>query len=303
MPNLRELYLQDNLLATIANITFAALPQLEVLFLQGNRLTHFPVWAALTAHPYLVSLRLGGNLWSCDCAHRRQFSRWLELVADKVADYDQLECRLSSPLASSVENDDTSETRKIIAGDSGACDEEEAAMPPRGGELFDPASGGDIIADNGRSIFNNELLVPFIAAAIALLTLVVLLLVVFLCRHEVRLCLSLNYGVRFFKRVDNNTGSSGGDDEEKLYDAFVIYSKGDEMFVRDVLAAELELSGSRHRLCLYHRDLNATASHYVTDVIVQAVETSRRTILVLSENLLQQGWRSFSRILFFFKCF
>jgi hypothetical protein len=54
-----------------------------------------------------------------------------------------------------------------------------------------------------------------------------------------------------------------------------------------VLATELELGPSRHRLCLYHRDVNA--SHFVTDSIVQAIESSRRTILVLSENMLQQG--------------
>jgi hypothetical protein len=316
MPNLRELYLQDNLLAALANITFAPLARLEVLFLQGNRLTAFPAAVAAAASPYLVSLRLAGNSWSCDCAVLRQFGDWLALAAEKVADYDQLECRLasSSPLTLADDenlNDDNNNdrmTRRIIAGGGGGglCDDEEE-LPPRGGELYDPASGDILAADNGgrrqSSILNNELLVPFIAAAVALLTLVVLLLVVFLCRHEVRLCLSLNYGVRFFKRVDNNNSSGDGD---KMYDAFVVYSKGDEMFVRDVLAAELELGGGPsprrrpHRLCLYHRDLNATAAHYVTDVIVQAVEASRRTILVLSENLLQQVHGGVFFYLFFF---
>ena len=277
MPNLRELYLQDNLLTSIANITFATLKQLEVLFLQGNRLADFSVWSLTSLNnPHLVSLRLAGNLWSCDCAYLRRFNQWLETVAAKVADHAQLECH-------SEDDDDADEdVLKRMNGDV-SCEEE-----PRGGELFDPALDNNNSDDDslGHNLFASQLLVPIIAAAVALLTLLVVLLVVFLCRHEVRLCLSLNYGVRFFKKVEN----TGDGDFEKVYDAFVIYSKGDEMFVRDVLASELELGPSRHRLCLYHRDLNA--SHFVTDSIVQAVETSRRTVLVLSENLLQQGGSS-----------
>ena len=276
MTNLRELYLHDNLIASISNITFATLKSLEVLHLQGNRLVDFSVWVLTAGNPYLVSLRLAANLWSCDCAYLRRFHQWLDTAADKVADHSQLECRSA---ASAVE--EAGAFLRISAGGE-ACEE------PRGGELFVPSlsSADDSGKEgDGNPFGNQQLLVPFISAAVVLLTLVIVILVVFLCRHEVRLCLSLNYGVRFFKKVESNSSDS---DFEKVFDAFVIYSKGDEMFVRDVLATELELGPSRHRLCLYHRDVNA--SHFVTDSIVQAIESSRRTILVLSENMLQQGW-------------
>ena len=49
------------------------------------------------------------------------------------------------------------------------------------------------------------------------------------------------YGIRFFQRVER------GEDGEKVYDGFVVYSVEDDMYVQQVLASELELGANQFR--------------------------------------------------------
>jgi len=88
-----------------------------------------------------------------------------------------------------------------------------------------------------------------------------------------RVWLHSKYGVRFFQRIDAVA------DSEKIFDAFVTYSAKDDVFVRQVLAPELELGRSAlgmspttppsqsYRLCLFYRDLPVQA--YLADTLVQ----------------------------------
>ena len=104
-------------------------------------------------------------------------------------------------------------------------------------------------------------------------------------------------------------------DSEKLFDAFVIYARQDESFVAQQLAAELECGYPPYRLCLRYRDLPAptnvdsltaspgsgttmgvmtTKDHgYAFDAVTQAIECSRRTLVVISEQFLQSEWCKF----------
>ncbi|OQR71922.1 slit3 protein-like, partial [Tropilaelaps mercedesae] len=78
-------------------------------------------------------------------------------------------------------------------------------------------------------------------------------------------------------------------EEEKLFDAFVSYSKKDEAFVAQILAPELECGSPPYRLCLHYRDLSM-AGGYLSEAIQEAVESSRRTIVILSEHFLKSEW-------------
>ena len=72
-----------------------------------------------------------------------------------------------------------------------------------------------------------------------------------------------------------------------VFDAYISYSPGDDVFVRQVLAHDLEV-GSKYRICLHHRDLpNNTV---VSDTVVRAGEAAQRTIVVLSPNFLKTEW-------------
>ena len=53
--------------------------------------------------------------------------------------------------------------------------------------------------------------------------------------------LYFRYGVRFFQRVE------GTDDQEKIYDGFVLYGVADDMYVQQVFASQLELGDTQYR--------------------------------------------------------
>ncbi len=58
-----------------------------------------------------------------------------------------------------------------------------------------------------------------------------------------------------------------------------------------VLAAGLEQGNPHYRLCLHYRDFPVSA--YLADTIIEAVESSKRTILVLSQHFLANEWCRF----------
>ncbi|XP_071445943.1 toll-like receptor 6 [Hetaerina americana] len=94
-----------------------------------------------------------------------------------------------------------------------------------------------------------------------------------------------------------------------LFDAYICHSARDEAFVRGVLAAGLEARDPRYRIGLHYRDLPSLAISSIggmppnspsenspsplADAVVEAVERSRRTILVLSAAFISGEWRRF----------
>jgi hypothetical protein len=133
-----------------------------------------------------------------------------------------------------------------------------------------------------------------------------LLLTTFIYRNTLKVWIHAKYGVRIFDNKDlESSNRSVGKSDGKIFDAFISYSPKDDVFAREILAAELEnestvsseISSSDdcvmppigRRVCLYHRDLPG-ANQFVADTILQATEASRRTILILSENFLKSEW-------------
>ncbi|KAM4536954.1 toll-like receptor 2 type-2 [Odontesthes bonariensis] len=76
------------------------------------------------------------------------------------------------------------------------------------------------------------------------------------------------------------------------FDAFVSYSERDAGWVENFLVPELEEpreTGSRPlTLCLHKRDF--LPGQWIVDNIMSAIERSRRTVFVLSENFVQSDW-------------
>merc|ERR1712037_548218 len=238
---------------------FRILANLEVLSLHGNLLVDFPAWS-LGLNPLLAQLKLSGNPWACDCPFLLPFLSFISGHRAKVADYPLLSCvgnEIDRPVLQALHHNSTScqETRQAVSSHVKDSEEQE--------QLF-------------------AYLPMMIVALLSIFFLMLTTLLLFIYRTELRVWLHYKYGVRFFQRVD------GEEDCDKVFDAFVSFSSLDDMFVRQVLAPELELGQSQYRLCLYHRDLPAL--HYVADAIVQAGEASRRTILVLSDSFLKQEW-------------
>ncbi|KAI5090272.1 toll-like receptor 2 [Silurus meridionalis] len=73
------------------------------------------------------------------------------------------------------------------------------------------------------------------------------------------------------------------------YDAFVSYSQHDAEWVEEILVPKLENSGIA--LCLHKRDFQPGG--WIMDNIIESIESSYRTLFVLSENFVKSDWCSY----------
>nr|AHL39100.1 toll receptor 1 [Macrobrachium rosenbergii] len=80
-------------------------------------------------------------------------------------------------------------------------------------------------------------------------------------------------------------------DDDKKYDAFISYSSKDEEFVNNILVPGLENEDPKYKLCLHYRDW--VPGDYIQNQIHHSVEESRRTIVVLSRNFIENVWGQF----------
>lgn len=258
LQGVRELYLHNNKLKYIHQHTFATLMHMETLTLQNNRLTNFPVWR-LVDNPYLNRVSLASNRWSCQCQFVESFFIWLNGNERKAVDGKDIKCFPEDA-------DD---------GEAGAFITEFNVTT-----CMNSTSSSTVI----QPIVLGNLLHPVIAIVISFVV-VVLLVLCFLYRGALRVWVFTRCGFRLCHKATTM------DDRDKLYDAFVSYSSKDEAWVNQVLAGELERGERPYRVCLHYRDFPVTA--YIADTIVEAVESSRRTIMVLSKNFIENEWCRF----------
>ena len=91
----------------------------------------------------------------------------------------------------------------------------------------------------------------------------------------------------FVLRAKRGEARENSDKTPYVYDAFVVYNKHDLAWVRDRLLPVLE--GDAHlRLCVHDRDW--LGGYDVIDNIVQSIESSRKTLLVVSNAFAASQW-------------
>lgn len=309
---LRELHLENNRIHSVSNATFEDLRSLEVLFLHGNQIIDFPVWT-LALNPNLKSVQLAGNHWSCSCRFMENFRLWLVRNGAIVLDGSNIMCVSSNEAGSEVLTSSMLNITNCLQESAiTATTHIQQAMGDGQSDLAYATDNKDDTNEAGGSVMVSKILFDFLPIFFSVIAVVVLLIILmvlaFLYRNEVRLWLYSKYGIRFFHRIDGIM-----DDADKIFDAFIAYSAKDEAFLRQILAPELELSqtsSQQYKLCLFYRDLPAIHHmngggiplahhphhhhhhiyHQIPDAIVQAAEASRRTVIVLSEHFLKSEW-------------
>lgn len=254
LENLRELYLQNNRIAFIGNRTFADLRKLEVLRLDNNKLVQFEIWQ-LMLNPYLVEIALADNMWSCECNYLHRFRNYLQTNTEKIIDSSRIAC---------IYNNLTS------------------VLKDKNGSKCTLKDGISTIV---RPQDIENLLPLLLAATCAFVAFFGLIIGMFCYRNELKLWAHTHWAMCYKSAafVDDY-------DKDRLYDAYIAYSLQDEHFVNQILANTLE-NDVGYRMCLHYRDFNANT--YIADTIIEAVESSKRAILVLSRNFLYNEWSRF----------
>ncbi|XP_037908656.1 toll-like receptor Tollo [Hermetia illucens] len=310
LENLRELYLHYNKIITIDNFTFAQLHHLKTLRLDHNAIVEFAVW---NLPPYLVDLRLAANPWLCSCEFIGNFRDYINRH-DFVLDKTKIRCTMPMD----IRNDTISNRNEVPTTAVGAVQPQQkvtaSGMPATNSGGSDsgyliylsnisiPCIGAEKQIDNitngnltslssKKTILSPKPMQEYMPVLIAMLTsfllVIILTLLVFIFRQEMRVWFHSRFGIRlFYKGQDTDKN-----ERDKLFDAFISYSSKDEAFVAEDLAPMLENGDPHYKLCLHYRDFPVGA--YIADTIVQAIESSRRTIMVLSENFIKSEWCRF----------
>lgn len=275
LDNLRELYLNNNKIKNIGKEMFNHMSRLRILHLHRNYLISLSVWQI---NPAITEITLSYNPWSCDCEYTEMFREWTKRVSS-VTDLSNIQCVYTQGNTSNIlvlndtVFDDPSSGFKIAYENGTLC----TGLPSINNSI-----NGNLTAT--RTIITNEDVQDYIPLLIAtlggFLLVLILSVMLFIYRQEMRVWCHSRFGIRLFYRA------SDLEDSEKMYDAFVCYSSKDEAWVTEELASSLERGDPSYKLCLHYRDVGG----YVTDKIRQAVESSRRTIMILSENFLRSEW-------------
>ncbi|XP_076458150.1 toll-like receptor 4 [Babylonia areolata] len=120
-----------------------------------------------------------------------------------------------------------------------------------------------------------------VGAVSCFICLMVVLVAALVYRYRWKLRYLYHASRLFYHRVDSH------DNDGFIYDAFVSYSSENSDFVHGQLLEELETRGNL-RLNIHNRDF--TPGRPIPSNIVDAVQKSRHTLVVLTRELLQSDW-------------
>ncbi len=261
MSLLRELYLNDNLIRHIEDGAFLSAESLQILNLASNRLSN--VSKELFADmPVLSELYLNDNLLRYIEVDILLFhSTILSGVTlggnpwDCNCDLDPLSSWLKEygDITLDLHEVTCFQTKAVIALSESFCEEQNPLLPVI----------GILIA----------LLFVLAAGSVT----------VYKFRRDIQVLLFAKYGIRLpWKRFPDT------EDQNRTYDAFVSYNNSDERFVLRELMPELERQPPFYKLCLHFRDFALGAA--VAENIIEAIDTSKRTIMLVSKDFLQSDW-------------
>ncbi|XP_064481504.1 protein toll-like isoform X2 [Ornithodoros turicata] len=249
--NLSEIYVDNNALTSVdAN----KLPSsLRTLSLSNNKISRFSSETMDMLSNNSLNLMLSGNPWVCDCSSFN-FKTWLRGHVFQVKDYSDIKC--NKPLRY---NDSLSLLYINEIPDSTYC-------PP----------------DN---IDQRRQLAIVSGVCVVLAVLLVLVSVLYYQHRQTILAyVYINFN-NLFVCIFNEEDL----DEDKLYDAFISYSSAD----RDVAMGILNIlengpNEEKFKLCIHERDW--LPGYNISWNIVNSVQNSRRTILVVSKDFLESLW-------------
>lgn len=258
--SLKNLNFSKNDISSLYAASFAGLPFLEILDLSHNEITVFPsgLFDNLTK---LTSVFIGGNPLNCTC-DMLYLSKWYRQASFKPngtrpdTDFGQIEC---VPFANGTQ------LSKWIDDHETSC----------------LSVSEEPVVVTG----SNSALVSVLLIIITILTVVfITTLVIYRYHLEFSVMVYARTGFRCFQ-------ISREDESSKDFDAFISFSNQDNDFVLNDILPRLENHSPPWKLCIHHRDFAVGES--IATNILNAIERSKRTIIILSTQFLESEWCSY----------
>ncbi|XP_041351780.1 LOW QUALITY PROTEIN: toll-like receptor Tollo [Gigantopelta aegis] len=290
LKSLKRLYLNDNFLSVIYLATFKGITQLEELYLQNNQIAFIETGSLSSFRNLLiVSLKnnfltsvdiddvsmlvnhslilLSNNIWTCQMPFVCEFKQFINQHAPSIPDANNIRCQLE---------------RDYEAGPAVIpfLDYNDEIICVENNTMFT-----NISSNKAVHIGEVKRLTAMIGISIATLVVVVAVVLVIWKKELLQVWCFSKFGWRMLAKETKDA------DDKRMYDAFVCCSNKDEYFVIHELTPKLERGHKRFKLCLHFRDF--TVGESIAEAIVNSIENSKRTIVVLSDNFLECEWCKF----------
>ncbi|XP_066270581.1 toll-like receptor Tollo [Branchiostoma lanceolatum] len=290
-PLTRELYLSDNNITKIDSAAFIHIQSLEILYLDGNDIEEITGYEFV----HLENLReLYLNSSEVRAVNRDAFGHLPSLEVLSLED--NLLNTLPENLFSALSN----LQHLFLSGNNFRCDcdilwfkywiRNKESILKEGNitctheqnqvqENIETLSSISLGCDLQNTERKSKITIGFSIVVVLLSLIIVVGFVLYKKKGDLQVYLYSRYGWRF--REDN-------EDMDKPYDAFLSYSQHDLDFILQHILPGLETREPPFRVCLHHRDFIPGVP--IAENILNAVEESRRTIVVVSRNFLDSDW-------------
>jgi Leucine-rich repeat (LRR) protein len=270
-PSLEYLNLEDNYLHTIRKCMFKPLLELKWLFLKRTRLQQIfdGSFATLTN---LRSLHLETNLLNQIDYHSLSLGHEKLTELNLAGNRWYCDCNFGSGFRNWVDLN-----QKYMVNHSAGQMMCSDVMLDTNVHCRRPY----LLACNFEKCLDHWMLIIVIGSSSGSVVLVLLLLLCLYCNREIlRVFLYYHFNIRLKKTKEL---------EGKVYDAFISFSSEDGCkIMKDILRVLEHGTPPQYKVCIEARDVRIGVDK--ADALIQAIQTSRRVILILTDQFVANPW-------------
>lgn len=278
LVKLKELLLGDNKLRFLPRNVFRGLKSLQGLDLSNNFLIHFDVSFDPIAPLQLLDLQnnlldnIAQNVMDKfdDMAHSDSIftAYYIELAGNKMS------CKCK----------DIEFVRWVSRTKVKFVDLNTYKCTYENGEQKNFSQPADIYKQMLKDCPRYTVLIVSVVIGFIVFVAVILAGVIYRYRWDLRY---FYYSVKLRMKGNMRFVNSDEDDSDFTHDVFVSYASENGRFVKNVVVPELEIK--RHMRLLVH-DRDFRPGEFVSDNIMQAITTSRKTLILMSKPFLKSDW-------------
>ena len=278
LERLEYLDLRLNMIEVIDTNTFASLKSLKCLDIRNNPLA----FKSLSVHIFIASsnhltLKISPVSWFCDCESLENMKRFMYENKTYTEYFSELMCYVRDNTSSYSTEYKLSEVYMPKL-----CQNQSNSIIYKVQQNYSDPNNEPVTET--KEIHKTQAIIAISVILAVVLIGFVIFGLVFKYRKFLKIWCFIKFGWKFDRNED-------ADDANRKCDAFVSYSSKDAgIVVREILPRSEEPKDGRQRfkMCIHHRDFPLGGA--IAESIIDAVNKSKRVIMLLSNNFLRSEW-------------